>query len=537
MGRPSLIKPAIIRVLSKTANPVRFNDLCNEVEKELHRAKIDPKQFNVNLQSMVDDGSVEKKLSAGKLAYTLTSGFYEQKLKLTLVELLNSRKLSQLYDRMEGEEIPPFIVFLDPPAFDYKTKKPLSQSDPNSFGGGPMTEPGDMRSVPDWSNPSRAIASIMVNDFQGFLSAKERTNLIKLCRWAYWAGCRHYIESSSLFQPLEKNIEQCKHFTESCIQKFGDDSRRVEAEKKLLRILDLTEDLIKKKDLNEFLECLIASRDEHRRLLNEILCTKGPMSRGERLFTRFFEFGSRIREGLVIAELLHDNVPLNEMPLKERFFLTTGNVWDEFFNDILFGIDFSNRFPEEIDDFKKIKGSIEDASVVLKPLKENLNFLLELPFKRKIAITYLWGFAESILLSDRSTIRGFEDWRNALNKGDLDHREWLFNEKTITRLAAAYRAVKQHKEPANVRIDKEDWSLQDLYKYHPLGKDIEFWKGIIDDINTRRNVNRTIYGGGTVPKDVYEAFKRKETEYVEKMLDEEESQSEKTRRRTKKLPK
>ena len=251
MGRPSLIKPAIIKVLSKADEPIRFNDLCNGVEKELSRKEIDPKQFNVNLQSMVKDGKVEKKLSEGKVAYTLTSSFYEQKLKVTLIELLNSRKLSQLYDRMEGDELPPFIVFLDPPAFDYETKKPFAQSDPNSFGGGPMTKLGDIRSVPDWSDPSRAIASVMINDFRGFLSPTESFNLTKMARWAYWIGCREYIENN-LFQPLEKTIEENKHFAEECIQKFGVDIKRVENERKLLRILDLTESLIKKKDLNEF---------------------------------------------------------------------------------------------------------------------------------------------------------------------------------------------------------------------------------------------------------------------------------------------
>ena len=203
-----------------------------------------------------------------------------------------------------------------------------------------------------------------------------------------------------------------------------------------------------------FLEFLVANREEHRRLLNTILCDEGPMGGGEALFNRFLEFGSRIGEGLMAAGLLHDNVPLNKMPLKERFFLTTGKVWDEFLNDILFGLDFGNRCIDEIEDFKKIEGGIEESLVALKALKDNLNFLLDLPFKRKIVVTYLWGFSESVLLSDRSSIRDFEDWRIALNQGNLDHRVWLFNEKTLSRLAAAYKSVKQHREPADVRIDK-----------------------------------------------------------------------------------
>jgi hypothetical protein len=521
MGRPSSIKPAIISVLSKATNPLRFSELRLGVQFALNRKSLDDKQFNTNLQSMVSDGSVERTLLNGKVAYALTSGYYEQKLKLTLIQLLNNRKLSQLYDRMEGEEIPPFIVFADPPAFDYEAKKPLESADLNSFGGGPMTKAGDIRSVPDWSDPSRAISSIMENDFRGFLSAKERNNLINLCRWAYWAGCKEYIENN-MFMSLEKSIKQNKDFALQCSEKFADDSRRVETEKMLLRILDITEELIRKNNLQEFLGCLIEHRDEHARLLNAILCIEGPMNGGERIFTRFFEFGSRIAAGLNAAGLLHDNIPLNRMPLHERFFLTTSKVWDDFFNGILFGPDFGDSDPMIVSDLQRIGGTQKEAIVSVREFKDSLNFLLDLPFKRKIAVLYLWGFPESVLLSDRSSIRDFDDWRSALNEGRLDHRVWLFSEKTLSRLGKAYRAVKQHKAPPNIRIDKEEWSLEDLYWYHPLGKQVEFWRDFIDEIRTRAGKKRRVYGGGPVPKGVYEEFKRRETEAVEETLDEEE---------------
>ena len=40
MGRPSLIKPAIIKVLSKAADPLRFNELCNGVKKNSVEKKL-----------------------------------------------------------------------------------------------------------------------------------------------------------------------------------------------------------------------------------------------------------------------------------------------------------------------------------------------------------------------------------------------------------------------------------------------------------------------------------------------------------------
>jgi hypothetical protein len=514
MGRPSSIKPAIISALSKAMNPLRFNELLLKVQIELDRDALDDKQFNTNLQSMVRDGSVERTLLGGKIAYTLTSGYYEQNLKLTLIELLNKRKLTQLYDRMEGEEAPP-------PAFDYETKKPLESADFNSYGGGPMTKAGDIRTEPDWSDPSKAICAIMENDFRGFLSPKERYNLIRLCRWAYWAGCRKYIINNA-FMSLEKTIKRNKDFARKCIEKFADDSRRVETENMLLRILDITEELIRKTNLEEFLECLIKYRDEHTRLLNEILCTEGPMSGGERIFTHFFEFGSQIAAGLSEAKLLHDDMPLNKMPLRERFFLTTNKVWDEFFGQILFRSNFNNRETTMTSDLRMIRGSPEEAVARVKELKQSLNFLLDLPFKRKIAILYLWGFPESVLLSERSVIRDFDEWQAALNEGRLDHRVWLFSEKTLSRLGKAYRAVKQHKMPPNIRIDKVEWSLGDLYRYHPLGKQVEFWQNFIDEIRARTATKRKVYQGGPVPREVYEEFKRRETEAVEEALDEEE---------------
>jgi hypothetical protein len=534
MGRPSIIKPAIIAVLSGSNNPMRFTKLKQEVKLQLNRERLDDKQFNVNLQKLVEDGVIEKTLLDGKVAYVLTSGYYEQQLKLSLIKLLSKRKLSQLYDRLEGEELPPFIVFLEPPAFDYATKSPLKEIERSgkhlSFGGGPMKTPGEFRAIPDWSNPSKCIASVMFNDFLGLLSARERSNVIKFVRWVYWLGCRKYIEKSEFFD-LQKAIDKNRSFALNCIKKFKDNAHRVKTEKTLLKILDITEELISKNNLAEFLAYLYEKREEHRRLLNNILYYEGPLCGGERIFTSFFEFGSKIASGLSEAGLLHDDVPLNRMPLYERFFLTTSKVWDEFFGEILCEFEWLPENLKENSELRKTKGTQDEALSIVRELKSSLRLLLELPFKRRMVLVYLWGFPESILLSNRSVIRTFDDWRVALKEGRLDHRVWLFKDKTFARLAKAYRAVRRGKEPSDVRIDKEPWSLRDLYLYHPFGKDTSFWEEFIDEIKTRASIERQMYRGGPVPKKIYEAFKKKETDFIEKMLDDEEMTQAKKKRR------
>jgi DNA-binding HxlR family transcriptional regulator len=534
MGRPSIIKPAIVKVLSKSANPMRFGELKHNVIRVLNRKKLDDKQFDTNLQRLREDGIVKKTLFNGKIAYTLTSGYYEQQLKSYLIKLLNERNLSQLYDRLEGEDLPPFIVFLEPPAYDYSTKSPLREKDQaskyHSFGGGPMTKQGDFRIIPDWENPSKSIASVMLNDFLGLLSTEEKRNITELVRWAYWAGCRKEIEQMFNTTLLDR-INENRNFALECIEKFKQNAERVKTEKNLLTILEITEELIKKDNLADFLSYLSEKQGEHRRLLGEILCHHGPLSAGERIFSHFLDFGEKIISGLSYAGLLHDNLPLNNIPINERFILSSTRVWDEFFGDILYGFVPIHEEIKKDSELNKIGGTYDDAIDVVSKMKGSLQPLLELPSKRQMVFVYLWGFPETFLLSHKSVIRSFDDWQIALRDGQLDHRVWLFTEKMFARVAKAYNAIKRGRTPLDVRIDKEQWSLQDLYLLHPFGKDVNFWEQLITDLKNRTATKRKVYGGGPVPKKVYEAFKKKETQFVEKMLDDEESKANRQRRK------
>ena len=108
----------------------------------------------------------------------------------------------------------------------------------------------------------------------------------------------------------------------------------------------------------------------------------------------------------------------------------------------------------------------------------------------------------------------------------LNHRLWLFEEKTLQRLRRAYIAVRQNKEPLPIRIDKEPWNLRDLYYYHPYGKDPVFWDGIIRDIESIA-LKREDSLSDIIPTGLYHEFINKEKEVLSKAFDEEEILAEK----------
>jgi hypothetical protein len=485
MGRKPVIKPAILNALSESKDPLKFSGLKVKTIQILNRNKLDDTQLNVNLNQLINDGVVEKILFQGKTAYKLTISYYEQQLKSTMISLLSEMKISQLHDSLDDDELPPHMIFLNPPAYNYREKIPIEQIDRYeidlSFGGGPMESVGESRIIPAWEDPSRAISSIMLNDFYGLLEEKEKINTINLFRWAYWAGVRKEIEDKTYFD-LQEAIERNKKFALKCIEEFRTDHNRVEVEETLIRILNITEELISHDNLYDFLVYLINKKEEHKHLLNKIMIREGLMAGGERLFLNFMEFGKMIINGFFSAGILKDDY-IHHFDHKERQLLSSSKVWDDFFGEILGGSVFEPQYLKP--ELKEIKGNLIESLLKVRESKNYINNILELPFRRKIAIIYLWGFPETFYLSNRGILREFEEWREALIEGRLDHRSWIFEEGALTQLRKAYRAVKRNTEPLPIKIDLEPWSLQDLYKFHPFGRDPAFWDRLIRDIEAR----------------------------------------------------
>ena len=532
MGRKPVIKPAILIALSEAENPLRPSEVREKILQILNRKTLDDKQLYYNLNQLIENGVVEKILFNGKVAYKLTTSYYKQQLKSTLIKLLGETKVSHLVDSLDDDELPPYIVFLNPPAYDYEKKTPIEQLDRHdiafSFGGGPMKYAGESRITPSWNEPSGAISSIMLNDFNGLISDIEKKNTLEMIRWAYWIGFRKTIEDDSYFN-ISKSIKENKKFALKCIEEFKNNHKRVEAETSLIKILEITEELVNKKNLSELIYYINDNKDEYNHLLNKIMITEGGMAGGERLFLKFLEFGRMVSYGLVVAGILQGDSFEHRLDYREHLLLSSSKVWDDFFHQLIQGpVYLTDYYANEL---KEIKGNLNESLDKIIQFKIYINNILELPFRRKIFITYLWGYPELSYLANKGIIRTFSEWKEALIKGRLNHRIWLFEDKTLERLRRAYYAVRRNKEPLTIRIDKEPWNFRDLYNYHPFGKDPTFWEGIIRDIEICKLKREEEWQPKLVRDGIYQAFIKKEKEFLSNIFNEEEKMAEKMRKK------
>jgi hypothetical protein len=96
------------------------------------------------------------------------------------------------------------------------------------------------------------------------------------------------------------------------------------------------------------------------------------------------------------------------------------------------------------------------------------------------------------MLSDKSFLPDFEEWLQALKNGYLDHHSHLFSSDIEQRLLKAYRNVTRGKPPPDERIDIATWTLHDLYRNHPRGKDPDLYKEILETIKQRRDNKKSL---------------------------------------------
>lgn len=106
--------------------------------------------------------------------------------------------------------------------------------------------------------------------------------------------------------------------------------------------------------------------------------------------------------------------------------------------------------------------------------------------KRKVGAIYLWGFPDIDTEAERQfRFSDFGIWLEDVKSGRADHRVWLFEEKTLDRVRRAYQSVKLGGQPLPQRIDKENWTLLDVYKYHPRGRHRMFWPEVLESLEAR----------------------------------------------------
>jgi len=152
-----------------------------------------------------------------------------------------------------------------------------------------------------------------------------------------------------------------------------------------------------------------------------------------------------------------------------------------------------------------ITGPPQEGEVDLPRIKSFIKWLMDLKAAGIITIS-VDHFAS---LMGRIAASEFESWLKALKAGALDHRLWIFGKppdappglksgrevlKTLTKhpewLQPQDGLDPRREEIFNSRIDlQEPWTLGDLVAFHPRGKDIEFYKDILREIEKRLEAN------------------------------------------------
>jgi len=494
MRRP-IIRRCIIEILSYN-DCLTFTEIKNEVERRLGR-KVDNSSLSRALKALQDKGLIKKHVHSGKRrpAYSLTNAYLLRSMKdkiLSFIESMGEKEVVSGIERGIMDLEMPYIVFMSPP-----------QKDPYELDSGFLVE---------WYNFGEGVAYTLLNDLL-HLSNEEREQLVEFILWAYWASLQKRIENYAFGMTLEGIINDLKKFIIDIIKDIKGKLDHPEFKKRLLveesvyKILEITEKLIKKQNLCDFINYATQKLDEYwnyRKIITRITCQTHTHT-GEAIFEELVE---KLSRGIFI---LLDEVGFNLKQIPEHI-ISSEYIWDIFFREVIYnGISYG-LYEDEI--CSKIKGNYKTALRKLKENGDGFNILVKLIRKRKIMGIYLWNFSAVDFEARKSFIlRNFEEWVKALKEGRLDHRIWLFDDRVLNELYRTYKRIKRGTPPRDISIDYEPWTLKDIYELHPMGKDIEFWDKLIDLIKERKK-KHIVYKGGPVPKEIYEEFiKAKKEEF------------------------
>jgi hypothetical protein len=459
MGRRPIIRETILKIFEETNKDyLSFSEIKINCEKKLNR-KVHDSNIHRNLKNLINNGSVEKILIDGKPAYKLTQQYCAQSLKNKLIKIIKERNANEFTELLHArdESVPHAILEIPP------------QEDIFSIG----IKAGEFLMV-EWKIPHVGIADTLFNDFI-MLPKDKQDGIVKLLAWSYWTGVRCYIEKSSFKeQPLKEELnelkEDCKRYLEKA--KRNNDENRVKGERAILKTLKITEELITKENLKDFLTFIENNRKKYEFYIEIILNTFHRWPRGgELIFNEFMNYMYNIFDGLNAIGLWK----YFEKKLKYHI-LNACDVLNYFIKEVF---NYYKRKNELL--LKEVHGTFNEAKDNLKgcmPFIEDLTELLE---KRKFVAIYLWNFeAIDTEIEKCYKLPQFEDWFRALKEGRLNHRIWLFDDRTIKEVEKACRRVRRGMPPENIKIDKEPWTLRDLFEYHPMGKDPSFWEELIN---------------------------------------------------------
>lgn len=465
MGRNPIIRNAVIQVLKKTGS-ARFSEILKEVKKQLKREKLRNKPLVSALTFLIQNGLVEKKINgSGQIVYTLTKTYFEKQLQNILKKLLEEMDDMDFYYKLADEETPTFAFYRKWAPKNYPLK--LEGGIPCGIGLTLMYNP---LFYANWATPAKVIVERMKMTLQDY-NNEVVEGISNLLAYAYWIGVQDCIASFG-HRPIQKVIEELKNFSKQILEKaekMGEtNSRRVRVEKLLIQILVLTEELISKNNLKDFFDFLFKKTLVIKQLQTEMLNTYRLPGGGEYIWDLFINYHEMVIRGLERAKINVEN----------GYLLGCSDIWNKFIKYFL--------YPPK-DEWGNIKGSVEENITKLEEYAdEYLKYLVTLPEKSKMIITYVWGYPEILETSKKAFLPRFEEWYLALKKGFLDHRGWLFSEEARSIIINTAKKVKRGIPPDPIKIDPpESWTLKDLYDFHPRGKDPAFWEDFLHEIEKR----------------------------------------------------
>lgn len=472
MGRRPIIREAILKIMKDETDPLEFKQIRQKVAKEMGRSIENIAEGNIdyNLKFLIEKCQVEKIPFNGKYGYILSNAYFKTKNKILMKNLIDGAELESFCPNLEDVKHLPVSAYFE------QYNKIVSKCDTKEtyfFS----------RDLLDWNNPIDLICRRMIESFTD-LSIDSQLGIKKLLGYAYWFGIQSDITRFDTFS-LKENLERSRKYAEKYIQNDNGciDDNRVNAERIKLKILDITEEIFTKKNLQELLLFLQKRSPEIKALQNQFLTLREHfMATGEQIFDNFLNFHEHVLTGLQVTGLVPKNSCFKELcPQRFRYILNYGDVWNEFIPLIFHQVN-------DITDLQKIDGNLKSTMDSITKNKKYLWQLLDLPIKSKMFVFYVWGYPEIFKVSDKEFLPMFADWFSALKKGYLDHRKWIFEEKSVMTLIDTFKKVKQGKIPKNGLIDIENWTILGLYQQHPQGKDLSFWKNFLIQLKKRMDL-------------------------------------------------
>ena len=500
MAPTPMIRNTILDVLTSAENPLSFSEIRQKTARLLARKAVDGKTISEGLTRLRKDRLAEREIVEGKSVWSLTSRYYVSSLQSSLRKLITRgvfNDVGKILDNGMIDMTIPYTVFLIPP----------------QDVGEVANASSEWAVMPAWSSRGGGIACTLFNDYL-CLNESVREGLRMLIMWAYWVGLKGYARTTANDGIQQPNSHASRVF----VAEGRSDTSRIAGEQAGLGLTALTKELLAKENLREFLSFAA----EKEMIVRDLQRISGECL-GHNIVARTFsdltvDVGERFFDGL---SSVGQRKTLER--LLPRHMFAARDVWTQFIRILLEAIALSDEAVGYSDEISRISGNLEESKKRLEYYCGYLQSLAQLMMRRKVAALYMWGFSDIDAEAEKSfKFSDFDDWLADVKNGNADHRVWLFEEKTLRRVRRAYRSVMRGGQPPPQRIDKENWTLLDIYAYHPRGKDPKFWLDLIEALTSRNKPQNRQRRKQAVPSGIYSEFKKLERQTIIDMLDEDE---------------